>query len=91
MRPYLILYQQIQLGASRAPEGLPTGYAYRHLPAGSTVDRTEAIEAQVTRLDPCTTPNPRLSICSAAPPPGGRVHCMGGYWGAQAALRRLGL
>ncbi|MEM7409231.1 MAG: NAD(P)/FAD-dependent oxidoreductase [Myxococcota bacterium] len=51
-RPYLILCQQSECDASRAPEGQHTGYAYCHVPAGSTVDRTEVIEAQVERFAP---------------------------------------
>jgi phytoene dehydrogenase-like protein len=137
-RPYLILCQQSQLDPSRAPEGKHTGYAYCHVPAGSDVDMTDAIESQierfapgfrdrilarhvmrtsdfaaynlnnvggaitggvadlwqlftrpVARLNPYTTPNPRVFICSGSTPPGGGVHGMGGYHAAQTALRRL--
>ena len=137
-RPYLILCQQSQFDASRAPEGSHTGYAYCHVPHGWPGDATAAIEAQierfapgfrdrivarramgpadferynpnykggaitggvadalqlwnrpVTRLDPYTTPNSRLFLCSAATPPGGGVHGMCGYWAAQSALARL--
>ena len=41
----------------------------------------------VARVSPYTTPNPRIFICSAATPPGGGVHGMGGWWAARAALR----
>ncbi len=51
-RPFLILCQQSQLDPSRAPAGRHTGYAYCHVPHGSTLDRTEAIEAQVERFAP---------------------------------------
>ena len=51
-RPYLILCQQSQFDSTRAPEGKHTGYAYCHVPHGSTVDRTEEIEAQVERFAP---------------------------------------
>ncbi len=137
-RPYLILCQQSEIDPSRAPSGQHTGYAYCHVPHGSTLDRTEAVESQierfapgfrdrilarhpmtaadferynpnyrggaitggvadalqlfnrpVTRLDPYSTPNPRLFICSAASPPGGGVHGQCGYWAARSALRRL--
>jgi phytoene dehydrogenase-like protein len=137
-RPYVLLCQQSQLDASRAPEGKHTGYAYCHVPGGSTVDMTDAIEHQVerfapgfkdrvlrrhtmntqdfhrynpnfvggaitggvadvfqlftrpvARLDPYTTPNPRVFICSASTPPGGGVHGMCGFHAAQRALRRL--
>jgi len=137
-RPYLIVCQQSQIDPSRAPEGQHTGYAYCHVPHGSEIDRTAAIESQierfapgfrdrilarhamsaadferynpnyrggaitggvadalqlfnrpVTRLDPYSTPNPRLFICSASTPPGGGVHGMCGYWAARSALARL--
>jgi phytoene dehydrogenase-like protein len=138
-RPFLILCQQSECDPSRAPAGQHTGYAYCHVPHGSGVDMTDAIERQVerfapgfrdrilarhatgpadferynpnyrggaitggvadalqlwnrpvTRLDPYTTPNPRLFLCSAATPPGGGVHGMCGWWAARSALRRLG-
>jgi phytoene dehydrogenase-like protein len=139
-RPFLILCQQSQFDPTRAPEGRHTGYAYCHVPHGSTLDMSDAIEAQVerfapgfrdrilarhamdtaslerdnpnykggaitggvadafqlwsrpvARIDPYTTPNPRLFICSAATPPGGGVHGQCGYWAAQSVLRRLAL
>ncbi len=137
-RPYVMVCQQSDLDPSRAPEGKRTGYAYCHVPHGSTADMTQAIESQierfapgfkdrilerrtlspagleamnrslvggavtggvadafqlftrpVARLNPYTTPNPRVFICSASTPPGGGVHGMCGYWGAEAALKRL--
>jgi phytoene dehydrogenase-like protein len=137
-KPFLILCQQSDFDDSRAPSGKRTGYAYCHVPHGSTLDRSEVIEAQVerfapgfrerilarhvmnaqhfeaynpnyvggaitggvadafqlftrpvARLDPYTTPNPRLYLCSAATPPGGGVHGQCGYWAAQSVLKRL--
>lgn len=137
-QPYVLLCQQSEADPTRAPEGKHTGYAYVHVPAGSTVDMTEAIEAQVerfapgfrdlilarhatgpaafeahnpnyvggaitggvadlaqlffrpvARLDPYSTPNPKVWICSAATPPGPGVHGMGGYHAAKRAARRL--
>ena len=43
----------------------------------------------VARLDPYSTPNPRLFMCSHATPPGGGVHGMCGYHAAESAVRRL--
>jgi phytoene dehydrogenase-like protein len=40
-------------------------------------------------LDPYSTPNRHIYICSAATPPGGGVHGMGGYNAARSVLRRL--
>lgn len=136
-RPLLILCQQSEIDPSRAPAGKHTGYAYCHVPHGSPLDMTEAIERQVerfapgfrdrilarhvtrpadferynpnyrggaitggaadalqlftrpvARLDPYTTPNPRLFLCSASTPPGGGVHGMCGWWAAQSVLKR---
>jgi phytoene dehydrogenase-like protein len=137
-RPFLILCQQSEIDPSRAPEGKQTGYAYCHVPHGSTRNMTEAIEAQVerfapgfrdlilarhesgpaelhasnpnyvggaitggvadllqlwtrpvARIDPYSTPNPRIFLCSASTPPGGGVHGQCGAWAARSALRAL--
>jgi phytoene dehydrogenase-like protein len=121
-RPFVLVVQQSQFDPSRAPAGKHTGYAYCHVPAGSTVDQTDVVERQlerfapgfrdrilarhvtmtadlardnpnyvggaitggvadlaqfftrpVARLDPYTTPNPRVFLCSASTPPGGGV------------------
>ncbi len=138
-RPFVLLCQQSEFDRTRAPAGKQTGYAYCHVPAGSTVDLTEIMERQierfapgfrerilarhvtttadlergnlnyvggaitggvadvyqlftrpVARLNPYTTPNRRLFICSASTPPGGGVHGMCGYHAAGAAMRRIG-
>jgi len=137
-RPFVLLVQQSQFDATRAPAGRHTGYAYSHVPARSTLDLTEVVERQierfapgfrdrilarhvmrtedverenpnyvggaitggvsdlwqffarpVPRLDPYSTPNPRLFLCSASTPPGGGVHGMCGYFAARSALRSL--
>lgn len=137
-RPFVLLCQQSQIDPLRAPLGQHTGYAYCHVPFGSTVDMTDAIEDQierfapgfrdlilarhttnahqffqynpnylggsisggsnditqlftrpVARINPYTTPNPRIFICSASTPPGGGVHGMCGFHAARAALKRL--
>jgi phytoene dehydrogenase-like protein len=134
--PYVLLCQQSHFDTTRAPIGRHTGYAYCHVPAGSTRDMTDVIEAQVERfapgfrdcilarhklfprdfearnpshlggavtggvadfrqlftrpslrLDPYSTPNPRLYLCSQSTPPGGGVHGMCGFYAARSALR----
>jgi phytoene dehydrogenase-like protein len=50
--PYLIVCQQSHFDPSRAPAGQHTGYAYCHVPAGSTLDRTAVVEAQIERFAP---------------------------------------
>ena len=51
-RPFILLVQQSQFDESRAPAGKHTGYAYCHVPAGSSLDQTEAIENQIERFAP---------------------------------------
>lgn len=51
-RPFVLFTQASRFDASRAPEGRHTGWAYCHVPFGSTEDRTEAIERQVERFAP---------------------------------------
>jgi phytoene dehydrogenase-like protein len=138
-RPFVMVVQQSQFDATRAPAGKHTGYAYCHVPPGSTVDYTDVVERQierfapgfrdrilarhctwpadlerdnpnyvggaitggstelsqfftrpVARLDPYSTPHPRIFLCSASTPPGPGVHGMCGYFAARSALRRLG-
>jgi phytoene dehydrogenase-like protein len=51
-RPFVLLVQATPFDPSRAPAGMHTGWAYCHVPNGSTVDMTERIEAQVERFAP---------------------------------------
>lgn len=137
-RPYMIVVQQTNFDSTRTPENKHTGYAYCHVPAGSDVDLTDTLEAQierfapgfhdvieartprgtgqfesynpnyrggaitggvadyaqlftrpVARLNPYTTPNQHVFICSSSTPPGGGVHGMCGYHAAEAVLRRI--
>ena len=139
-RPFVMVCQQSEFDPSRAPEGKQTGYAYCHVPHGSTLDMTDAIENQierfapgfkdlilarhvttpqafsaynpnnvggaitggaadisqlftrpVARLNPYSTPNPAIYLCSGSTPPGGGVHGMAGYYAARSALKRLAI
>jgi phytoene dehydrogenase-like protein len=51
-KPFVLLAQQSLFDSSRAPEGKHTGWAYCHVPGGSTTDMTQAIEKQVERFAP---------------------------------------
>jgi phytoene dehydrogenase-like protein len=51
-RPFVLVAQQTIADATRAPPGKHTGWAYCHVPNGSTVDMTAAIEAQIERFAP---------------------------------------
>jgi phytoene dehydrogenase-like protein len=51
-RPYVLFAQQTPWDPSRAPAGRHTAWGYCHVPAGSPVDMTERIEAQVERFAP---------------------------------------
>lgn len=137
-KPFVMLVQQSQFDPTRAPQGKHTGYGYCHVPPGSTVDLTDAVEKQierfapgfrdrilarhatntaafeaenpnyvggaitggvadifqfftrpVARIDPYSTPDPRIFLCSASTPPGGGVHGMCGVFAAKSALSRL--
>jgi len=51
-RPYILLTQQSLFDNTRAPAGQHTGWAYCHVPHGSTQDMTAVIEAQIERFAP---------------------------------------
>jgi phytoene dehydrogenase-like protein len=51
-RPFTLFAQYQPWDTSRAPDGRHTAWAYCHVPAGSPVDMTERIEAQVERFAP---------------------------------------
>jgi phytoene dehydrogenase-like protein len=51
-RPYVLFVQYAPWDPGRAPDGKAVAWAYCHVPAGSTVDMTERIEAQVERFAP---------------------------------------
>jgi phytoene dehydrogenase-like protein len=51
-RPFVLVAQQSLFDDTRAPAGSHTGWAYCHVPSGSSVDMTERIEAQVERFAP---------------------------------------
>jgi phytoene dehydrogenase-like protein len=51
-KPFVLLAQQSLFDATRAPAGQHTAWAYCHVPNGSRVDMTAAIENQVERFAP---------------------------------------
>lgn len=51
-RPFVLLTQPTLFDPTRAPEGRHIAWAYSHVPHGSTVDLTDAIETQVERFAP---------------------------------------
>lgn len=51
-RPYVLVAQQSLFDPTRAPAGQHTVWAYCHVPAGSRVDMTDRIEAQIERFAP---------------------------------------
>lgn len=51
-RPYVLCVQPSVADPTRAPEGKQVLWAYCHVPNGSTVDMTAAIEAQLERFAP---------------------------------------
>jgi len=51
-RPFVLVGQASVFDDSRAPAGKHTGWAYCHVPNGSTVDKSEVIERQIERFAP---------------------------------------
>jgi phytoene dehydrogenase-like protein len=51
-RPFVLVVQPSLFDPTRAPAGKHTAWAYCHVPNGSTVDRTDAIENQIERFAP---------------------------------------
>jgi len=51
-RPFVLLAQQSLFDPTRAPAGKHTAWAYCHVPNGSRIDMTAAIEQQVERFAP---------------------------------------
>ena len=58
---------------------------------GGVADLWQLFTRPVARLNPYTTPDRGVFICSSSTPPGGGVHGLCGYFAARAALRRLGV
>jgi phytoene dehydrogenase-like protein len=51
-KPYVLVAQQSLFDDTRAPRGKHVGWAYCHVPHGSTLDMTSAIERQMDRFAP---------------------------------------
>ena len=51
-RPFVLVAQQSMFDPTRAPAGQHTLWTYCHVPARSTLDMTDAIEAQIERFAP---------------------------------------
>ena len=51
-RPFVLVSQPTVCDSTRAPRGVHTLWAYCHVPGGSALDATEAIEAQIERFAP---------------------------------------
>lgn len=56
---------------------------------GGAATLSQLFTRPVFRLNPYSTPNPKLFMCSASTPPGGGVHGMCGYYAAQSAISYL--
>ncbi|HEV7921485.1 MAG TPA: NAD(P)/FAD-dependent oxidoreductase [Thermoanaerobaculia bacterium] len=51
-KPFVLVAQQSEFDPTRAPAGKRTGWAYCHVPNGSTEDMTAIIERQIERFAP---------------------------------------
>ena len=56
---------------------------------GGVADVRQLFTRPSLRLDPYSTPHPRLFLCSQSTPPGGGVHGMCGFHAARSALRSV--
>jgi phytoene dehydrogenase-like protein len=56
---------------------------------GGRMDLRQLFTRPAVRLDPYSTPDPAIYLCSASTPPGGGVHGMCGDLAARSAARRL--
>jgi len=56
---------------------------------GGANDLFQLFTRPIPRLDPYSTPDKRIFLCSASTPPGGGVHGMCGYFAAQSALKTI--
>ncbi len=87
------LRERIVATSVRSPAELEAGnpnYVGGDIISGANSPIQIAIRPRLAR-DPYSTGVPGLYICSAATPPGGGVHGMGGFNAAQSALRYLGI
>ncbi len=57
--------------------------------SGGITDLGQLFARPALRVNPYSTPNRQLYICSASTPPGGGVHGMCGYHAARSVLRRM--
>jgi phytoene dehydrogenase-like protein len=64
--PFVMLAQPSVLDETRAPAGKHVVWAYAHVPAGSTVDRSGAITAQIERFAPGFRDRILASVSSTA-------------------------
>jgi phytoene dehydrogenase-like protein len=51
-KPFVLLAQQSQFDDTRTPDGRHTAWGYCHVPNGSEVDMSDAIESQIERFAP---------------------------------------
>ncbi len=56
---------------------------------GGVQDWRQLYTRPVARLNPYTTPDPQIFICSSSTPPGGGVHGMCGYHAARVVKRKV--
>lgn len=85
------LRERIVASASRSPaeiEAQNPNYVGGDIATGAN-DPLQMMARPRVALDPYSTGVPGLYICSAATPPGGGVHGMGGFNAAQSALKYL--
>ncbi|WP_205877137.1 phytoene desaturase family protein [Mycobacterium camsae] len=84
-------FRDVVLAARSVPAARMSDHNANYVGGDISVGGNSAVRAlagPTPRLNPWSTPIPKVYLCSAATPPGAGVHGMAGYYAARTLLRR---